>query len=162
MKPILGSMVLALPFPTLNDLVNAAKGHWGAWASAKERHTTRVAWACRAARCAPVEVPVDITFVWMGTRRPDPDNQGFGQKFILDGMVLAKVLPKDTQAWIRGLRHLYPGPDGKGLRVLVVWEPTRIQEALEEVLMRCGLPTRCGETSPDARGTAAASASADA
>jgi len=51
-------------------------------------------------------------------RRRDPDNIMGGQKFILDGLVMAGVIPDDSQKHIQGIVHRF-GIDRKNPRIEV-------------------------------------------
>lgn len=53
-----------------------------------------------------IKKPVKIWFLWQeADKRRDPDNVGFGQKFLLDEMVKLKRIPNDNWRWIKGLYH---------------------------------------------------------
>ncbi len=49
---------------------------------------------------------VDIRVKWYcKDRRKDKDNIAAGMKFILDGLVAAKVIPNDTWEYVKGFSH---------------------------------------------------------
>ena len=54
----------------------------------------------------PIEDRVTLVFDWPHSRR-DPDNQSFGAKMILDGLVKAGVLPDDSRKWIAEIKHVF-------------------------------------------------------
>ena len=92
--------------PSLNETVAETKKHWSRYASLKKTATELVAWNCKAQRLEPVVERCVFTFDWPHSRR-DPDNQSFGAKMILDGLVKADVLPDDSRKWISEIRHVF-------------------------------------------------------
>lgn len=106
-------------FPGLNDIVLAAKKHWAAYAKEKKVLTRRVELLCRAQGCEPVEKPCIVCFTWIEPdQRRDLDNITAGQKFCLDGMVAAGVLPDDGWKWVHGIEHRF-AVDRNNPRVIV-------------------------------------------
>ena len=97
---------ISAELPTLNDTVAETKRHWSRYASLKKTATELVAWNCKAQRLQPIEDRVTLVFDWPASRR-DPDNQSFGAKMILDGLVKAEVLPDDSRKWIAEITHLF-------------------------------------------------------
>jgi Holliday junction resolvase RusA-like endonuclease len=92
--------------PSLNETVAETKKHWSRYASLKKTATELVAWNCKAQKLKPVTERCVFTFDWPHSRR-DPDNQSFGAKMILDGLVKADVLPDDSRKWISEIRHVF-------------------------------------------------------
>jgi len=91
--------------PGLNEIVAAAKSHFGAYAKMKYKHTTAIAWL---AKKLPTYKRVDLVITWHEPdQRRDPDNIMAGQKFILDGLVAAKVIPNDNQKHIVSIVHRF-------------------------------------------------------
>ena len=88
-------------FPTMNQIIAAAKQHWAAYAHLKHRYTNLVAAA--ANNHAPVRnYPVSIHFDWYcKDRLGDPDNIAAGKKVVLDGLVAAGILEGD------GWKHIH-------------------------------------------------------
>ena len=87
-------------FPTLNEYINIERGNKIASAKLKKDCTEQVYWQCKELNAKPVTSMVDVHFEWHVTGRHDPDNIDFARKFILDGLVLAKVLKDDSQQYI--------------------------------------------------------------
>lgn len=93
----------------MNDIIDAAKGAGGtgrAYSRMKRELSEAVCWYAKAKRLTPVSKPQLISFEWRekyATR--DPDNIVSAKKFVLDGLVLAKVLPDDGWRWVRGFRE---------------------------------------------------------
>lgn len=98
---------LPIVFPSLNELIDAAKGYNGRgkeYSSVKDTLTNQVALLTRVAHLQPVTC-AKLSFRWvMRDRKIDPDNYvAAGRKVVLDGLVVAKILPGD------GWKHLTPG-----------------------------------------------------
>lgn len=53
----------------------------------------------------PIKVPVTLHFLWKITANRDPDNVSAGEKFIIDGLVWAKILKDDGARQIKGIYH---------------------------------------------------------
>lgn len=93
-------------FPSLNELIAAAKGHGGrgiAYAKMK-RQWTELVWAlAKSAKLKPVQ-RARLHFVWVEKdKRRDPSNvAATGRKFCEDGLVMAGVLSGDGWAGIAG------------------------------------------------------------
>lgn len=109
------TQLLVIPgeLPSLNQVIASSKqrrkskGKWvpGApYAELKRIHTMSVWALARAAKLKPVKRPVILHFLWVrDDKRTDPDNvSGGGRKSVLDGLVEAGVLPRDSWQWIKG------------------------------------------------------------
>lgn len=69
----------------------------------------------------PTAPPFDFSFTWyFPDRKKDPDSMYFMAKCVLDGLVLAHVLPNDTQQYVGRLYHERPQVDEKNPRIEVV------------------------------------------
>lgn len=91
--------------PGLNEIIAAAKSHFGQYAKMKEVNTTAIAWMAKA---LPKYEKVELVITWYEPdRRRDPDNVMAGQKFILDALVLAGVITNDSQRYIAGITHRF-------------------------------------------------------
>lgn len=102
-------MVFEIPgrLPGLNEIIDAAKkgrGKYQPYAQMKEECTTMIAWL---AKKLPTYNRVGITITWYEpNQRRDPDNVMAGQKFILDGLVMAGTIPNDTKKYIKSITHI--------------------------------------------------------
>ena len=91
--------------PGLNEIIEAAKSHFGAYAKMKQTYTDMVAWL---AKKLPAYKRVVLVITWYEPdRRRDPDNIMAGQKFIMDGLVAAGTIPNDSQKYMRGIMHRF-------------------------------------------------------
>jgi len=97
---------ISAELPTLNETVAETKRHWSRYATLKKTATEIVAWNCKAQKLEPIEDRVTLVFDWPHSRK-DPDNQSFGAKMIIDGLVKAGVLPDDSRKWIAEIRHMF-------------------------------------------------------
>ena len=114
-------MVLKIPgrLPGLNEIIDAAKSHFGEYASMKETYTNMVGWL---AKKLPTYEKVALIITWYEPdQRRDPDNIMAGQKFILDGLVAAGTIPNDSQKYIKRIQHEFD-VDKQNPRVEVVIE----------------------------------------
>lgn len=86
----------------LNDYSDAERKHRQVAAKIKKEETERVAWIAKT-QLPVFTKPIYLTFVYREpNRKRDKDNIAFAKKFILDGLVMAGVIPNDTWAWISG------------------------------------------------------------
>jgi|TARA_R100000049_G_C1926840_1_gene71178 Holliday junction resolvase RusA-like endonuclease len=109
---------ISAELPTLNETVAETKRHWSRYAHLKKTATEVVAWNCKAQRLKPIDDRVTLVFDWPHSRR-DPDNQSFGAKMILDGLVKAGALPDDSRKWIAEIRHVFRRSDKTDQIVIV-------------------------------------------
>ena len=114
-------MKLEIPgrLPGLNEIIDAAKqgkGKYQPYAMMKETYTNMVAWL---AKSLPKFEKVALIITWYEpNRHRDPDNIMAGQKFIIDGLVTAGIIPNDNQRHIQGIIHRF-AVDRKNPRVEV-------------------------------------------
>ena len=121
------TQTLTIPgeLPNLNAVLAGAKRHWSSYSSLKKAQPNKVAWIAKG-QLSPIDGPVDLVFHWTTkSRRVDPDNVSHGSKYIIDGLVAAKIIPNDGRKTIHSLTHLYPDPDPKAPRVTVELNPIR-------------------------------------
>ena len=92
--------------PSLNEYIRVERGNKYAAAKVKKEWTEAVAWQVKG--IPQVKGPVMVKCSWyVKDKRKDPDNVSFGVKGLLDGLVLAGVLPDDGYEWIRGIGHWF-------------------------------------------------------
>ena len=102
-------MTLTIPgrLPGLNEIFAAAKSHYAKYSNEKKEYTEEVAWLAKQARLPKFEKACLVITWFEPDRRRDPDNIMAGQKFILDGLVAAKVIPNDNQKYIVSIIHRF-------------------------------------------------------
>ena len=105
--------------PTLNAVLAATKRHWSAYASVKKSETAKVHWIAKG-QLKPATPPVHLIFAWTTKdRRMDLDNVSHGQKYVIDGLVHAGILPDDTRKTVVSILHKFTEPDTKSPRVSI-------------------------------------------
>lgn len=88
----------------MNEFIGAMQKHRLVGAEMKKQNTNLARLA--ALRAVRFDTPVRFVFTWFEKdAKRDPDNVVFAKKFILDGLVAAKVIPNDTRRWVRGWRE---------------------------------------------------------
>ena len=113
-------IIIPVEFPSLNEIIAAAKSHYGAYSKMKHKFTDIVIAYANGKK--KYNKPVNIYIDWYSkNKKKDPDNIAAGKKFILDGMVKAEIIPNDTFAYIRGFRDRF-FVDDKNPRVEVYIE----------------------------------------
>jgi Holliday junction resolvase RusA-like endonuclease len=104
-------MKIILPgeFTDLNTYIRKIAYNRYAGGSVKKAETERVFWECKLQKIKPIaQYPVQIIFNWyIKNYKKDLDNIAFAKKFILDGLVMAKVLENDTQRFVGGFTDLF-------------------------------------------------------
>lgn len=115
-------LVILGRFEGMNEIVAAAKRHPGAYAKMKRENTLSVALTASCQELPPITNPVIIHFTYYeANKRRDPDNFAAGaRKFILDGLVEAKVIPKDGWGEIAGFTdEWYVDKDNPRVEVVI-------------------------------------------
>ena len=83
--------------PTLNEQINLNRSHWSKGAQSKKQHTQTIALIARSYVLKPFPGKVWIDFHWqVKSFACDADNVAGAAKFIMDGLVNAGVLTKDS------------------------------------------------------------------
>ena len=116
----LGEFFFPGEFVDLNKYINAERGHFSKAAKIKKDETTRVYYDL-IGKMPINEYPVKIHFFWrLKNDKIDPDNIAFAKKYILDGMVEARVLQGDGWDRIRGFSDDFEvNPKDVGVVVVV-------------------------------------------
>mgnify|MGYP001559374397 CR=1 FL=1 len=95
--------------PTLNEIIAASKvrrGSWSQYTELKALYGSICKHDIRAAKIQPVRQPVHVTFRWQEKHaQRDPDNIMAGQKFVLDALVILRILAGDGQRDIASIAH---------------------------------------------------------
>lgn len=106
--------------PGLNEIIASARSHKMKSASQKKKYTTRIAWYAKV-HLNPIQGKFDICFTWNErNRRRDPDNIAVGQKFVLDGLVLANIIPNDGWNQINSIVHRFEVNEEVGVRLTII------------------------------------------
>ncbi len=92
--------------PDLNTYILIERGNRYAAADTKANWTAIVANEIKTQKIKPVTMPLTLIITWyVKDKKRDKDNIMFGQKFILDGLVKAKVLKNDGWNDIADIEH---------------------------------------------------------
>jgi hypothetical protein len=106
-------------FISLNEYINYERMQKYIAASIKKRETERVYYEALSQKKGQVNKKIFIVFHWfVKDKKKDKDNIAFAKKFILDGLVLAKVLKNDGFDEIEGFLDFF-SVDPKDERVEV-------------------------------------------
>jgi len=101
-------LVIKGELTNLNEYVRVERGNRFAGANIKESETNRIWAECRSQRFPAQKKGVFLVFRWYARdRRKDKDNVAFAKKFILDGLVLAKVIESDRWDFISGFLDVF-------------------------------------------------------
>lgn len=93
MVGIVYKLIIPGELPDLNRIIAASKQHYGQYSKLKKENTEFVAWI---AKKLPVLSKINLKITWYcKDKRKDKDNISVGIKFILDGLVKAKVIKND-------------------------------------------------------------------
>ena len=105
MKPIL---IIPGELMDLNTYIDVERGNKFGAAKIKKAETEMVHWYCIQQKPKPILTPFDLEIHWYAKdKRKDSDNISFAQKFILDGLVAAKVIPNDRFTTIKSIIHRF-------------------------------------------------------
>lgn len=114
------------PLPGENEIIDACKGAGGTgriYSAMKKKWTNDIALLVRSARIRPVP-RAHIRFIWHERdRRRNPDNLCAAIKFVLDGLVVAKVLENDGWDQIAGFTHAWDVSGKPGVEVSLFTSP---------------------------------------
>jgi Holliday junction resolvase RusA-like endonuclease len=106
-------------FTHLNEYINLERGNLYKAAKIKRNETTIAHMIFKGKPKIPT--PCILRFTWHTTsKRRDLDNIAFSKKFILDGMVKAKVLENDNLTHIIGLEDRFVISKKAGVTVEVM------------------------------------------
>lgn len=94
--------------PGMNDFIGAMNANRWKGAELKRKETKRCAMAVKG--LTPIRKPVMLSIAWFEPNaRRDIDNVAAGgTKVLLDGLVMAGILPSDGRKWVRGISHQFP------------------------------------------------------
>ena len=112
-------LVIKGEFTDLNKYINYERMNKFIASSIKKNETERVYWECISQGLKKQTKKIFIVFKWyLANKKKDKDNIAFAKKFILDGLVMAKVLKNDGFDSIEGFLDLfYLSPDNPRVEV---------------------------------------------
>lgn len=117
-------MVLYGTLPSMNDIIQQSKKHFGSYSTVKKKYTELVAFTAISQKIKKYN-KVNIRIVWYcKNKRRDKDNVSAGIKYILDGLVQAKIIKDDAWDYVDSLCHQF-AVDSKKPRIVVYLEETK-------------------------------------
>ncbi len=118
------TLILKGELTDLNTYIDAERTNKYAAAGIKRNETQRVWAACKEQKLKPISDCRFVFFTWFSkNNRKDFDNIEYAQKYIWDGLVLAKVLPDDNQKNTPKLRIHAHFTDPKNPRIVIEFFP---------------------------------------
>jgi Holliday junction resolvase RusA-like endonuclease len=102
-------------FTSLNDYIKAERSCKYISASIKKRETHQVKVQVLGKK---ITTPCKLRFTWhIKDKRTDPDNIAFAKKYVLDGLVQAKVIPDDTFNHVKGFEDDFVVSKETGVKI---------------------------------------------
>lgn len=94
--------------PDLNTEINELKKHWAIYAKHKKYWTQYIAMEIKRQKIGQIKPPIAPKFTWFTkNERMDCDNISFAKKYILDGLVLAEIIPNDSRKYVIGFQDCF-------------------------------------------------------
>ena len=110
--------------PSMNEIIAESKKHYGKYSEMKRTYTDVVFYSCY--KFQKVENKVNLKFKWFcKNKKKDKDNIMAGQKFVIDGMVKAKIIKNDGWNKIGTISHEFE-IDKNNVRVEVEIEEVKL------------------------------------
>jgi hypothetical protein len=110
--------------PTLNDQINSARSHWAISATVKKKLNKKISGLSKELQ------PITNDFVWLEYHwylksfARDNDNVAAASKYIQDGLVEAKIIPKDNLIFIQSpVIHYYHKSEKDYCKILIHTNP---------------------------------------
>ncbi len=118
------SFFLDFPLPTLNDMIQTARGNKYAAAAQKRNYTNLVAEEImvQTDHIRLTAIALDIT--WIETKKKrDPDNVFAAVKFILDGIKASGTIEDDDRDHVASITNRIVLGDSRGVLVSMIHVP---------------------------------------
>lgn len=96
--------------PSYNEVVQANRSGWQAGNRLKKQIESDIVYWIEQAKgrtqCEPVAQPINLHLIWHEpNRKRDVDNVQSSQKFILDAMQKAGIIPNDSPKYVQQIIH---------------------------------------------------------
>ncbi|BFN03887.1 RusA family crossover junction endodeoxyribonuclease [Clostridium tetani] len=98
-------LIIPGELPDLNKIINVSKRHYMAYRNLKKEYTDLITLLARG-KGQFERIDLDITW-YCKNKRKDKDNIAVGIKFILDGLVEAKVIKNDGWKEVNNFKHTF-------------------------------------------------------
>jgi hypothetical protein len=106
--------------PNANKYISALSRNRFVGGKLKKESTAVVYYECKAQKLPYIIKPCDFQFKWfVKNRKMDKDNIAFAKKFVLDGLVMAKVITNDTWFYVNSFTDEF-FIDAKNPRIEVI------------------------------------------
>lgn len=104
-KQLLNHFVIKAKLPSLNDYTDACRNSRYKGAQMKKDAEQLICAYIKISKTVcPVDTPVEVHFEWHeANKRRDLDNIAFAKKFILDSLQKCKIIPNDSQKYVKAL-----------------------------------------------------------
>jgi hypothetical protein len=137
---VLNQLYCEIP-PTLNQQIDSARDHWSISANSKRKWTGKVCAEARLQGLQHFPSKVWLAFHWqVKSRGSDPDNISAAAKHIMDGLVDAGVLTKDSLMVIQSpVVHEFSKGDGMVLVTISDRPIFEIKSLIEEEKLTASL-----------------------
>lgn len=88
--------------PDLNTYIDLERGHWSKAAVLKKQWTESIYWEIKLQKPRIVIEKISFLMIdwYVKDNKKDADNIVFAKKFILDAMVLARIIPNDSRKYL--------------------------------------------------------------
>ncbi len=101
-------LFLDMRFVSLNEYIKHERSNKFQAANTKNQQTSFVYWLIKEQKFKLDKCKYDVIFNWYKpNNKKDHDNIAFAKKFILDGLVMAKVLPSDGSKFIGNFQDIF-------------------------------------------------------
>lgn len=130
-------LLIRYRLPSLNDVIDANRRDKHEGNRMKREVQEIIGQYIRVSRSkkwlSPVATEGNVVFIeWReANRKRDADNVQSSAKFILDALVLHKILPNDTRRWVEQVHHRIVDSDESGVVVYIMtreeWEAAKNQ-----------------------------------
>ena len=97
-----------MSFVSLNEYIDLERTDKFQAANLKKQQTNVVHWLAKEHKFKLDDCKHDVIFTWYKpNNKKDHDNICFAKKFILDGLVMAKVIPSDGSRYIGDFQDIF-------------------------------------------------------
>ncbi len=124
-------LILNTKFCTLNEYIKAERTNKYISAKIKKEQTNKVYYlAIEQKFKLPANTKFDVQILWLiPNKKPDPDNISFAKKFVLDGLVNAKILENDSLKFINSFSDSFEVDKTKPyISCVVTFRPVELKE----------------------------------
>lgn len=104
-------LIIPGELPSLNEIISMAKrgkGKYQPYNEMKQKYNTLIAYECKKQLKDATFNKITLYITWYcKNKKQDKDNIAVGLKFILDGMVHARIIENDGWKQVHGFSHKF-------------------------------------------------------